>query len=343
MFKNKTNQVYTDVELGVNYVTHIYTIAEAGFEDKDYLTKYGDTISIADKEYLNEHSRFMSFTRKDHGPFAGQLFFIPSYFNMRTKKNYENYFQAWIQAIKEKSFLYLEKYQCFNHDYREMFKADSEKWEKILEIEPIYNRIGKIYVDNIENYCNNVWPEIRPWLLKKSQELNKKIEKNLILKWEKITGYKFKKDAYCILLFYAGANGPSFNNLSLDKNTAFYNYNEKYMLDMISHELGIHILLPYLSKAINKFERNISRINNPEIYGNVSYIALESLATFYNMEVFNRETMDIHSSNDYNKFSSIYSELYHINLDPLSIYEKGVEEYIKDLKVDYESEDCYFK
>lgn len=329
MSDKNINQVYTGVELGVNYVTHLYTLAEAGFKDENYSRKYGDNVSIDDKKYLKEHSRYMSFARKDHGPFAGQLFFIPSYFNMKTKKEYVEYFQAWIQAIKKKNFLPLEKYQCFNYNYREMFKADNEKWEKILEIEPIFNRIGEIYIDNIENYRNNIWPEIRPRLLKRSQELNKKIENNIIEKWEQVTGYKFKKDEYCVILFYAGANGPSFNNLSLKKNTAFYDYNEGYMLDMISHELGIHILLPYLSKTINKFERDIPKINNPKIYGNVSYMAFESLASFYNMKVLNRNTRDIHPTNDYNKFSSIYSKLYNANLDPLTIYEKGVKEYIK--------------
>ena len=57
--------------------------------------------------------------------------------------------------------------------------------------------------------------------LKKAQALNRKIERNLISKWEQVTGYKFQRKEYCVNLFYAGAHGPSFNNLSLDKNTAF--------------------------------------------------------------------------------------------------------------------------
>jgi len=327
---NKRKRVYTGIETGVNYVTHIYTLAEAGFKDENYISQYEETISKEDIKYLRAHSDYMSFVRREHGLFAGQLYFIPSYFNMKTKKDYEDYFHAWDQAIKQKSALPVEKYRCYNYDYREMFKAGKERWDKILEITPVFNRIGEIYINNIDNYCNNIWPEIKPVLLKKSRELNKKIEDDLIKKWERVTGSGFKKDEYYLVLFYAGANGPSFNNLSLDKNTAFYDYDEGYMLDMLSHELGVHILLPDLKKSISKYEREIPRIDDPDIYGNVSYMAFESLASFYNMKVLNRDTRDIDSFIDFKKFFNIYSKLYQLNKEPLRLYNDGIKEYINE-------------
>ncbi len=168
-------------------------------------------------------------------------------------------------------------------------------------------------------------------LLKKAQALNRKIERNLIAKWEQVTGYKFQRKEYCVNLFYAGANGPSFNNLSLDKNTAFYNIDEGNMLDMISHEWGIHVLLPHLRTLKWQFEREIPRItDNPRIYGNVSYMAFESLAAFYNRKVLGRNASDVDTSNDYQRFFAIYNRLYQDKLDPVKMYELGVKEYIRE-------------
>src|SRR5690554_2813482 len=289
----KAKQVYTGIELGVNYVTHIYTLAGAGFRDEEYIRKYGDALPPEDREYLQNHSQYMSFAGFDHGPLAGPLYFTPSFSNMQTMKDFGDYFQAWKEAIKHQSALPLKKYRWDNDDDSEMLNADEETGDeifketlgKILEIAPIFDRIGEIYVSNIEYYSRNIWPEIEPELLKKSQELNEKIEDGLVEKWESVTGYKFKKDKYCVVLFYAGADGPSFNNLSFDKNTAYYGLDEQYMLDMISHELGIHILVPHLWDLVEKYRKEIPRINDPNISGNVSYMALESLASFYNKKV----------------------------------------------------------
>lgn len=321
-------QVYIGVELGVNYVAHIYTLAGAGFRDEDYIKKYGDAIPPEDREYLQNHSQYMSFAEFDHATFAMQLFFVPSYFNLKTRRDFEEYFQAWKEATEKKSPLPLEKYRSYFYDYNEMFKADKDEWDKILEVVPIFDRIGEIYMNNIEHYSKNIWPEIEPKLLKKSQELNEKIEDGLVEKWESVTGYKFKKDKYCVVLFYAGADGPSFNNLSLDKNTAYYGLDEQYMLDMISHELGIHILLPHLWDLVEKYRKEIPRINVPNIYGNISYMALESLASFYNKKVLPGETMDTFSHLDFDKFYNIYSQLYAANLEPRNMYKEGVKRYL---------------
>ena len=55
--------------------------------------------------------------------------------------------------------------------------------------------------------------------------------------------------------------------------------------------LSIHILLPHLGELFNKYQQEISRIDIPDVYGNVAYNAFESLAHFYNRKVLNRELM----------------------------------------------------
>ena len=48
--------------------------------------------------------------------------------------------------------------------------------------------------------------------------------KEYIGKWEDCTGCKIEGAQYQIILFYAGENAPSWNNLSLDINTALKLY-----------------------------------------------------------------------------------------------------------------------
>lgn len=248
---------------------------------------------------------------------------------MQTKKEYEDYFQAWRQALKE-DYIPVKKYYSA-HDYSQYLNMDEILRNAIHTIKPlesIFNRIGEIYINNFYTYYNVIWPI----LSEKSQQLNEKIENGLIERWETVTGYKFLKDRYYVVLFYAGKQGPSWNNLSFDKNSVFYNDEEECMLDMISHELGIHVLLPHLGELFNKYQQEISRIDVPDVYGNVAYNAFESLATFYNRKVLNRGTHDFYEGHDMDKFLAIYSELYDDNLDPLNMYNEGVKRYLETIR-----------
>ncbi|MFW6029204.1 MAG: hypothetical protein ACOCRO_03000, partial [Halanaerobiales bacterium] len=123
-------------------------------------------------------------------------------------------------------------------------------------------------------------------------------------------------------------------NLSLEKNTVFYDHDQDIMLDMFSHELGIHVLLPVLYKLMSKYEENLPRINKPDIYGLVSYTAFETLATFLNRKVLKRETFDVSSRNDFSTFNEIYTELYSEGMNPVEMYENAIERYM-ELNKDY--------
>lgn len=68
-------------------------------------------------------------------------------------------------------------------------------------------------------------------LKKRSNELNEELLGfPYIDKWEEVTGYDFGDNDYYVAHFYAGKNGPSWNNVSLYKNTAYFNSNKDFIL-----------------------------------------------------------------------------------------------------------------
>jgi hypothetical protein len=324
-------QVYTDYELGVNYIVHMYTLADAGFHDENYIAKYGNFLTKADREFLRNNASLFSFSQQDRGPFAFALYFVPAQFNFKSRTDYKEYFNAWNKAIKTKSFKPLEVYSDSGiTEYQSLFAMNEKAWqENVLSLQPAFQRLGEIFTNNFEKYQKVIWPEVRPILAKKSCEINQQLLKlDIIPSWEKLTGYSLGDNSYCISLFYAGRYGPSFNDTSSTKNTAFYDLDQKHFIDMISHEVGIHILFTHINKLVFQYQQEIPKIENPYIYGNVSYMASESLAAFYNQKVLKRNAYDVYCINDPLAFAEIYERLYNQGLPPDEIYRQGVLEYI---------------
>lgn len=256
--KEAGRQVFFDVELGVNYVTHLYTLAKAGFDDPAYVKQYASSLMPTSLEYLRANAELYSFYGRDQGPFADLLYFTPSYFNFETTEEFSDYFAAWDEAIKRKSHRPFEQYTLHSQHMIRFFSADDQTWkQEILPLDRVFAKIGRIYVDNFDTYKKEIWPNIHPVLIRCSQVLNQMMEPNLIEHWEECTGLQFEKEHYKIILYFAGQHGPSWNNLSLGKNSAFYNQDKEDMVAMASHEIGIHILLPHLQETIQDYERTI--------------------------------------------------------------------------------------
>lgn len=315
-------KIYTGCEIGINYVTHIYTLANAGFEDSEYVKKYGNTISKEDIAFLKKNADAMKFFHRTGGKLKTQLYFLPALNNFQEEEAWRRYFSAWEKAIEERSFDAVEPYctGLFHEQVSSFFEnVRDEQWkESVLKELPLFKKIGEIYIRNFETYKAKVWPEVEPILKKRSGDLNKRLSDiPYVNKWEAVTGYQFGDYDYYIALYYAGEHGPSFNNVSLNKNTAYYNSETDYMLDMFSHELGIHIMLPHIYKLSDGFLESGVPVD-------VIYRAGETLASFYNEKVLGRP-----ENNNFDKqFMDIYSKLSQEGVSsPRELYERGIKAY----------------
>ncbi len=325
------NTVYADCELGVNYVVHVYTLARAGFRDDDYAVRFGDTIPAADLEFLQENAALISFLRQDSGPFAGACYFVPAGMNLDSREDYARYYSAWNRALEARTFAPLEALSDPGlENSRGLFALGDEDWRtKIVPLVPVFVRIGKIFTESFDAYAGRVWPSVKPILEERARVLNERLSPlDLIPSWEKATGYGFGDGGYCVSLFYAGKNGPSFNNTGLHKNTVYFGMEEARLLDMISHEVGIRVMMPRLQRLLQEFRRDVPKIESPHIYGNVGYMAFESLAAYYNRRVLGRAGSDIYCPNDPLAFLEIFGKLDGPGVSPENLFREGVREYI---------------
>ena len=75
---NRTRQevkILIEIRPEVNYVTHLYTLAELGFSDSTYAAKYGNTFPKAAIDTLQKYKKYLTFGQGEGGMLAGPFFF----------------------------------------------------------------------------------------------------------------------------------------------------------------------------------------------------------------------------------------------------------------------------
>jgi hypothetical protein len=75
---NRTRQevkILIEIRPEVNYVTHLYSLAELGFSDSTYAAKYGNTFPKAAIDTLQKYKEYLTFGQGEGGLLAGPFFF----------------------------------------------------------------------------------------------------------------------------------------------------------------------------------------------------------------------------------------------------------------------------
>ncbi len=324
-----SNKVFAGTEIGINYVTHIYTLAGAGYNDKAYEKKYLVSLNPLDLTFLRNHAELLSFWQMDHGPFASLMYFTPAYFNFSTAEHYEKYYHAWKDALEKKSFKYLKEYDRDCNNLSLLFEKENlPALTQFCEALPILLKIIAIFRDNLDYYLVNIWPEIEPKLNDQVMKINNKLKNNLIEQWEKLLKIPAPMKKYCLCLFYAGAQGPSFNNVSYEKNLIYYKHEMKFLMDMVSHEIGIHFMLNKLMPLIIDYRNEYGAVEIEGKIKDVPYLAFEALAHYYNGKILKRDTLDIFSDSETELFVDIYKGIDKKDIDLEDMYERGIQGYL---------------
>ena len=195
-----------------------------------------------------------------------------------------------------------------------MLEMSDEEWEKIVKpLMPEFRKVAQIFIDNIDGY-EPIWRQVEPVLRERAERWNDKFDKsNIVQDWERITGKTFMKDRYYIILCYANKNGPNANSLSYDMNVFYYGSSDGYIRDLVSHEVGTHLLSELLFK-LREFDP-------------VRYAALECLAMFYNLKVLKSERLSYTLSQfQCDKFLPLYDKHYYRGINPERLMELALKE-----------------
>jgi len=300
------NGIVVDTRPEINYVTHLYTLAGLGFEDAEYVSSYGSAVSLEDLDILRSCSDYLIQGRGQGGGLAGCFFFGVAAQNLSDGS-----------ALKE----YLDS---------ELSGMDAP--DEVLDA---FRRAESVYVSNYDSYLSDVYPRVKKELQERIDMLNSRLKGNTIVSdWENVTGLKWKYGTYTFLLYRAGADGPSYNNLNKNTNTLYFNQDTEYTMSMFSHEFGIFLMMEDVMDAYGKMAALCSYSVSSRDLTYVPWSAFESLSCWYGSRIAGEKTVDYYNFQeaDAAAFYEIYDSLYLAGVTSVpQLYKKAVKAYIDPL------------
>lgn len=324
---HKSNSVVFKSVIAPNYAFHLFSVAKIGFES-GYSEKYKSTVNVDDVDTLRKYADYIRFGNGRTGALAQTFFFIPSYLELETKSDWQEYFSLFSEGVNSKDFKsFVARYDI---DWNDRFvkkqliflKEADEKWfVKAKTVLPVFEILSEVFVNNVDKYIDEVWnPSVKGLLDAKADVYNKYFADNEIIeKWEEFTGLTFGCD-YKIFLCHSNENGPNANSLSFDKNVFYAFYDEAYTKDFISHEIGTHLFYDYFFDDSEMKEMSEKDFNT-------FYSAFETIAMFYNKKILNRDKLNYNLRHFRDReFLQVYSRYYNENRSPVFLFRKAYKE-----------------
>ncbi len=307
-FSTEDIQILIEIHPEVNYVTHLYTLAELGFSDPAYAAKYGNTLPKAAIDTLQKYKEYLTFGQGENAPYSWFFF-----------------------KVAQETFSNANELKTIIDGYREEAISMGVPANEMV----IPTTIANVYVENYDNYLKNVYPQVKAEMEERQQLLSQKMqEQTFVRDWERVTGYTWRRGDYHWLLYCAGQKGPSYNNLNDSTNTVWYNQNIDYQLAMFSHEFGIFLMQDSIDPIEDEMKEYIKKLDSKRDLTYVPWSAFESLACWYNCKIAGRETADYFGFREagVQTFFRIFDQLSKDGIsDPAELYRQGVMEYLEGL------------
>jgi hypothetical protein len=272
------------VLFGPNYVFHLAAVARIGF-DSEYADKYAGSVDESDLGFLQRHRDLLTFGMGSGSELVTIFLFLPAYFDLRSEAHFAEYFLLLDEGCATGAF------QAFFNRYAVEFgrlslwiaKAEFEKdISGIIHHRETIGKLGEIVMRNLPVYRDSVWPVESA----KIEEMSLAISKHFatldpISAWEKISGIDYKLDCFRATLVSAIKNGPNANSLAYDTVVFHHDRPLDYMVQLIQHEIGSHIL--------NETMRQVADLEKYE--WKTLYAAYECLAKHYNQMLLDTEQL----------------------------------------------------
>ncbi|MFH1453092.1 MAG: hypothetical protein ABIH00_03815 [Armatimonadota bacterium] len=325
-------QVTVAIKKGPSYVFHVMAVSKLGF-DSDYAVIYKDTVVDEDKYFLQKYDELLTFKDGKCGDLVQIAVFFPAYINLETREDFKEYFSLLKKGFKVNDFTdFLTRYASFIEKLKvwpfKQNRIDNDYLKSLSKHRDIIYEMEDIYLRNYGVYYQRLWEVEKGKMFDVAKIINDRLKhskyENLIFKWEKTTGKKFKTDDYYIILSRAIKNGPSAISLGYDQNVLFYDFSYELMMKYISHETGAHILIDIFADMIKKGDYSFAEVYN----------AYECLAAFYNSKILNTSVYYLPSSYEPGEYESIYSKLYNENpgISPEALLTKGLNIFLSSKK-----------
>ncbi|MGN0206205.1 MAG: hypothetical protein ACI4BC_03085 [Muribaculaceae bacterium] len=289
----------------INYVTHLYTLAGICGEDAEYCSSYAGTLPREAIDTLIHYSSYLQFGRTVNGALAGPFFFGIASEDIASREAME--------AVVERII--------------------AESASQPDDVKQACRAIGKVYVENYKHYLDSVYPGVKQQLAGRIDTLNALLGENTIIAdWQRVLGMKWEYGDYHFLLFRAGENSPSFNDLNKNTNTLYYNLETDFAMAMFSHEFGIFMMRDIITPIFMEMRAKMDEEGRSPY---IPWNAFESLACWYGCKIAGGESADVKyfENADVHTLMEIYSSLEKEGITDIpTLYRSAIARYISKLE-----------
>jgi len=312
------------VQFGPNYVFHLAAVARIGF-DSEYADKYAGSVDESDLGFLQRHRDLLTFGMGSGSDLVTIFLFLPAYFDLQSGTHFAEYFSLLDEGCTTGALLaFFNRYAAeFERQSVWIAKAEFEKdLSGIIHRRETIGKLGVIVMRNLPAYRDSVWPVESAKMEEVSVAINKHFATlDPISAWENVTGIEYKLDCFRATLVSAIKNGPNADSLAYDTVVFHHDRPFDYMVQLIQHEIGSHIL--------NETMKYVADLEKYE--WKTLYAAYECLAKHYNQMLIGAEQLAYSlSSLREERFLPIYRSLHNAQpvITPRELLLRGLDSYL---------------
>ncbi len=312
------------VQFGPNYVFHLAAVARIGF-DSEYADKYAGSVDESDLSFLQRHRDLLTFGMGSGSDLVTIFLFLPAYFDLQSGEDFAEYFSLLEEGCSRGAFLaFFSRYATeFERLSVWIAKAEFEKdLSGIIQHRKTIAKLGEIVMRSLPAYRDSVWPVESAKMENVSSTINKHFSTlDPISAWEKVTGIDYKLDCFRATLVSAIKNGPNADSLAYDTVVFHHDRPFDYMVQLIQHEIGSHIL--------NETMRQVADLEKYK--WKTLYAAYECLAKHYNQMLIGAEQLAYSlASLREEQFLPIYQSVHKARPDitPRELLLRGLDSYM---------------
>jgi len=313
-----SKRIQATVELGPNYIFHLAALAGAGFRS-DYADRYEATVEGGDLDTLRAYGARLAWADGRTGELTAPAVFLPVHLRLGSAEQLDEYFRLLGQALgRGQTAPFLRRYGERLRLTADWVESVDDQWLRVQASTPGLceglEQLAGVWVRNFARYAAEVWPAELPGVQAAAARLNARLEKkDIIGRWERLTGETFRSDLYEIVLVSALKGGPNANSVGYDRNVFWSGSDPPWLEQFVSHETGTHLLIGVLKDYV----RSWGRTEGPDAAPGVApdfdllYRAYENLARFLNSLVLGTDRLyALPPGYRQDDFQAVYSRLY---------------------------------
>lgn len=258
-----------------NYLYHMLSVAKVGY-DNDYGNKYSSYHDKKDLEVLSRYSELITVRGGEHcGALYVLMFGLPS--SLEDSVDVCDYFRNLKVLLSDS---YENKEEAYLFTFKEMNSRDVRAMDvnhflsMFTPLSDIIDEISDVLSRNYQVYMDNIWGDEKKKLVESIDIINEKLSKvDYISSWEQLIGGNYDQDYFKVVLCSAIEGGAEAIDIADDKDIFCVPTNMESTLQLISHEIGVYVMLSELGEV-------------PDVRDYDEWAAFESLSAYLNELVY---------------------------------------------------------